>query len=213
MRGARTPDSFPVQRMGDSSMFTAQAGETMNSNMMNALSQSLGQAFSTINVGESSPQDMIQFGLGVGMALIQSGAFQGLMNPSNTNPSTVSHVRREEVIEDSIFPILSEKEYTEALAAKGGREPKMRRPNYTSTAPQVHFDEPIGVPRATVASNSVLNGLDHQEEAGQIAQAQGLLGHKLSALELAGHQAVRTVRDSDMPDFQQPLSRNYAGNR
>ena len=50
--------------------------------MMNAVTLSLGQALSIMvsggmGVGTGSPQDMIQFGLGVGMALMQSGAFKG----------------------------------------------------------------------------------------------------------------------------------------
>ena len=211
-----------------------------NAIMMNAVTMSLGQALSNMaaggfGVGTGSPQDMIQFGLGVGMALMQSGAFKGFepltnkgfenvtdkgLEPLTYQPSLTGEVENSGSIvvygDDSndeygstIFPILSEHEYHSVVANK--KEIEVRRPNCTSTTLQLKYVEPINHATATMSSHSVLNALDHREELSQIERTKALIQRRLTGLEVAGAQTIQYLRHDDVLDFPKPAKRVYNG--
>lgn len=211
-----------------------------NAMMMNAVTLSLGQALSNmaaggLGVGTGSPQDMIQFGLGVGMALMQSGAFKGFEPPTNngfekvTNrgfepmtslSSLADEVESESIVmygddnieeySSTVFPTLSEYEYNSVVANK--KEIEIRRPNCTSDRLQLRYEEPINHATATMSSHSVLNALDHREELSQIERTKALIQRKLTGLEVAGAQTVQAARN-DVLDFPKPARRVYNGTK
>jgi hypothetical protein len=55
------------------------AGGGFDTNVINSLSQTLGQLFTNMmNLDRSNPQDMLQLGMGMGMALMNTGAVQNI---------------------------------------------------------------------------------------------------------------------------------------
>ena len=133
--GRLSPGTLPSPTMG-----------TVDPRMVDTITQSLGQALSTMHIGDgATPQDMIQIGLGLGMALMQSmGKTDRRGSAAAGDGEHQSHARvvaprksiapaaSAEVENASMFPAVSETEYAAAYEQNVANAVPPHRPTYTS---------------------------------------------------------------------------------
>ncbi len=174
----------------------------VNTNMMTNLTENLTNMLKGMMMGHSSPEEMIQLGMGMGMALLGTvGAVadatinpNGLMvgNGSATGGSGGgSQIKRSLVADGAddnphFFPSLTEGELAEAQFQQSQNMSVIS--NVSVAKPVGMFtgmaEEPIGVPEATIhfSTNKVL---DKTEMMAQKAESAKLLEQPLTAVEMA----------------------------
>jgi hypothetical protein len=180
--------------------------------VLSSITDSISQLLS--NIDTANPQDMIQLGLGMGMAIMSSAAVQSMtdsvMNPHQAPPSTNSRAGF-----DSFGSPRTLGSATTVTAASGqptGHSPLRNTGNTGFRGPDAfspkltqiseegspskqanhmhshrhrsHESEPIGLPNPTV-STSVNKNLDHYEESQQKREMMKQMAKPLTTMEKA----------------------------
>jgi hypothetical protein len=187
-----------------------------NTMMIASLSQSIGQVLSQMPLGNSTPQDMINLGLGMGLALMQSGALQGFNNGGvggngnyNGGPSSYELGANTtgvdmaggggggyDVARASMFPSLSEDELNSIVSGSGSEN---SAPPFI--AGQQRGPEPIGLVKPTISFNPS-KALNHVEEGEQYESKVALLHQPLNPSEQAQQLLVTPSLPTDTPDIR-----------
>jgi hypothetical protein len=186
-------------------------------NVMANFSQTLSQMMTSVMSANTTPQDMIQLGMGMGLALLQSGVAQSVAHQGNMSPthgqgvpgsargdgrSPMSArsdrpggnmVANTASMEKSFFP-----QVVDGVEINKDSSLLSARQMYGSTR------EPIGQSKAT-ESFSVSKPLDHSEQTMQQQTYASLNDRQLTALERAQEmriaQAGYTPDDIPLKDF------------
>jgi len=161
----------------------------MDMGMFNQMAAALGDIVSRIgNTEQSTPQDILQLGLTMGMALMQAGSMQNIVDNQLSNQSTANQQNSSFVVTEGEFPngfpSVSE-EFTEDLRLKSPS--RISSGNLYDSAKGA--DEPIGKPYPTAIFSSD-KVLDHSEE---LKQRETLLSNKqrpLNTMEIARNLSI-----------------------
>ena len=179
---------------------------------MNQLSQTLGNMFSMMmNMDRANPQDMIQLGLGMGMALMQTGVVNNMVQGQiNQEKQLLEGVDEDEEYrqppnEDpalGAFPSVSEQlsmEMSEGFHSKLNARPS-RISSAHDTGPV--GPEPIGLPYPTAVYSSDKT-LDHHEEEKQKIDTAKRFNHPLNTMERARNLKIEQSI-TETPDVAPP---------
>jgi hypothetical protein len=187
-------------------------GAGMDAMFMNQLSQTLGNMFSMMmNMDRANPQDMIQLGLGMGMALMQTGVVNNMVQGQiQQEQEMLGGIDEEDEYrpppnEDpalGAFPSVSEQismEMSEGFQSKLNVRPS-RVSNANDTGPV--GPEPIGLayPTAVFSSDKTL---DHNEEEKQKADTAKRFQQPLNTLEIARNLKIEQAI-TETPDVAPP---------
>lgn len=160
---------------------------TVDFGIMNEMANSLGNIISRIsNMENSTPQDILQLGLTMGLTLMQAGTMQNMISGHIEKDSSGNHQHgkiRQDIVENSLlgFPSVSE-EFTEEL----------KSPSRVSNSNMMAIrggDEPIGkaYPTAIYSSDKLL---DHTEEFEQRAELLKNKERPLNTMEIARNLSI-----------------------
>ena len=189
--------------------FTQQPQNGLSVNSMQALTQSLGQILSTMGMMESStPQEIIQLGMGMGMSLLSADVVQGLVSgitggvagaagTAGSNKilgnNQMSGIRApngnggEGLGDDgAFFPSLSEEDFKNATSLAG------------SAAGKDEGGLPIGKPQSTQQFSSE-KMLDRAEQEEQLRASRAQLETPLTAVQNARSLNVQ-LDPTETPD-------------
>ena len=207
-------------------------GLGIDANMMMALSQSLTQMLGNMkDMDQTNPQNMIQLGLGMGMALLGTGAVQGVVDKQAENALVEEHS-----VMDPTRSMLGTVPSTGHVAGVSGtttiQQELLNRqgagffPSVDAESIEIPstpdidpFDiskpihEPIGLPKPNVII-SADKPLDHREETGQVQKALVNSSAPLNSLEMARNLKLQAVDPTDTPDAipQKVLTHTIPGN-
>lgn len=207
------PDSLPdsannneVTIMPPPSVIKPQSNQNIgvNGDMFSQLASSVGDIINRIgNVDKATPQDILQLGLTMGLALMQAGSAQHLID-SELNKGHSLHNPISSGLDDEalVFPSVSE-EFTEDFNLKSAS----RVSNGNMFESMKGVQEPIGKPYATAiySSDKLLN---HTEE---MRQKETLLSNKerhLNTMEIARNLSVEK-ETTPTPDSLPPKVLTY----
>lgn len=152
----------------------------VNANMMLNISQSIGKLMSTMM--EANPEDMVQLGLGMGMALMQTGGVPGFVGGVvDGNNKTSSNAGLKQLNNNN-----NEDNDSKASSSAAGSH------GYNGT------NEPIGVPHRTMIFSSNKK-LEHGESEAQIAETALMAKKELTSMEKA-RAIVVEVTPTATPD-------------
>ena len=174
----------------------------IDGNMIATLTKSISQMMESVVKEASTPQEMISLGMGMGMALMSSGAVEGIMTKKleGQRQQPQSNVQKMEMggNEDGIFfPAISEDDY-QKLQSERAEENNISRVSSSKAPVKSNVPEPIGVSKANTifAANKIL---DHQEESEQVSSFEGLVTKPLTAIEKA--RQLQVVYPTETPDI------------
>ena len=193
-------------------------GLGIDANMMMALSQSLTQMLGNMtNMDQNNPHSMIQLGLGMGMALLGTGAVQGVVDKQADNArmeengmmgTTYSMLETAQSAGHAMGTAGNTTIQQELLDRQGaGFFPSVDAESIEIPGtPYIDpFDiskpihEPIGLPKPNVII-SADKPLDHREESSQVQSALAKSTMPLNSLEVARNLQLQSVVPTDTPD-------------
>eukprot|EP01039_Chlorochromonas_danica_P000903 gene903-984_t len=181
--------------------------------IISSLTQTIGQMFSNMmSMDRANPQEMIQLGLGMGMALMQSGAVSNVaqnqiqaMAPPSFAPTSseekddgaANAINIPSFAEDGQHSVFSQ---SQSVASHHSQPNGPASVTAQSGAPMGGvYSEPIGRvhPTAVLSSDRML---DHQEETRQLQEHAQQLQVPLNTMEKARNLSIEPM-PSDTPDM------------
>lgn len=184
----------------------------IDGSMIATLTKSISQMMESVVKEASTPQEMISLGMGMGMALMSTGAVEGIMNKSieGQRPPPKVTVQQSEKggnIDGVFFPAISEDDY-QKLEQERAAQNNVSRISSSKAPVKSDIPEPIAVPNANTifAANKIL---DHQEESLQVSSFEGLAEKPLTAIEKARQVQVVNVYPTVTPDIAEKKELTY----
>jgi hypothetical protein len=200
-------------------------GGGMDPNMISNLSNMIGGMMTNLMMMDSSnPQNMIQLGLGMGMALMSSGAMNNLIGAPTALAAPIAETddNRSSPQEEGglwaggnhldklgnsyqgerTFPALTEDEASVLSASTHNRSSVSRVSVSKPMSMFINKSEPIGLPypSAVYASDKVL---DHLEEQAQREESAEKVLQPLNTMQIARNLKIH-MKASDTPDVAPP---------
>lgn len=191
----------------------------IDSTLIENLTNNLAKMMSVMMSDTSSPQDMISLGMGMGMALLSSGAVQGVADKkaeksncevyniaedgSDVNSNGAEFGSRTRKEEESVFPHLTDDEVAQAFAHREATVEKEREAARRSNAFPLHRaprEEPIGEPYAVTIFSSDKT-LDRHESTTQEQDHYDKINAPLDSLDAAKQMKIQqpTVTPDEVP--------------
>lgn len=229
-QGSETMQSSQQQMLPAAGMMMPGAASPfpgLDTGMINNLSNMIGQMMSNMMMMDhNNPQTMVQLGLGMGMALMSSGAVQNVVSNQITNdnqqlhqqqqqePSYLQGMRGSTVISHSqasneerefgVFPTIGEDEAS-AISHEDSLNSPRSQVSRVSIANPVSMmqnkNEPIGkaYPTAVYSADKVL---DHNEEQNQRVAVAERIKQPLNTMEMARN--LKVDKATETPDVAPP---------
>lgn len=145
---------------------------TMDQQMVSNMTNVLGQMLANMNLDNKSPQDMVQLGLGMGLAIMQA---TNMMPPQSNNRGHDMQIEMESQSQDH-----------------GMAFSYSQQPSYANTS-----NEPIGLPNGETQLMATKT-LNHSEKSSQLQRHNQLQNTPLNALENALELQVQ--QPTETPD-------------